>query len=170
MAHQLPKPHYQPQASDPAWLAPVVQFHGHLGPWVVAGARFGMAGLQAVGAQGYFDVELNCAGPFANPPQSCFLDGLQVATGATLGKRTLHWQEAEEIVVRVRNLRSGKTAELRPTAELRRLLATLKSAPLAGSAAARSHGERAPEAVEQMARKVAALSDREILSAEVLRP
>ena len=55
--------------------AQVVQLRGHLGPAVVAGARMGMAGLRAVEAEGYFDVELACEGPFAKPPQSCFLDG-----------------------------------------------------------------------------------------------
>ena len=46
-----------------------------------------MIGLRAVEAKGYFDVEVTCEGPLAKPPQSCFLDGVQVATGATLGKR-----------------------------------------------------------------------------------
>ena len=86
LARRLPQPHYQRQASDPAWLATVVQFHGHLGPAVVAGARMGTAGLRAVEAQGFFDVEVTCEGPLAKPPQSCFLDGVQVATGATMGK------------------------------------------------------------------------------------
>lgn len=57
---RLPEPQYQPQTSDPAWLATVVQFHGHLGPAVVAGARMGMIGLKAVDAKGYFDVEVTC--------------------------------------------------------------------------------------------------------------
>ncbi len=45
---RLPQPHYHRQPSDPAWLAGVVQFHGHLGPSVDAGARMGMIGLRAV--------------------------------------------------------------------------------------------------------------------------
>ena len=75
---QLPQPEYHRQPSDPAWLASVVQFHGHLGPAVVAGARMGMIGLRAVEAKGYFDVEVTCEGPLAKPPQACFLDGVQV--------------------------------------------------------------------------------------------
>jgi hypothetical protein len=43
---RLPTPDYQRQPSDPEWLAQVVQFHGHLGPAVVAGARMGMIGLR----------------------------------------------------------------------------------------------------------------------------
>lgn len=54
---RLPTPHYHRQPSDPAWLVTVVQFHGHLGPSVVAGARMGMIGLRVVEAKGYFDVE-----------------------------------------------------------------------------------------------------------------
>ena len=107
---RLPQPHYHPQPSDPAWLATVVQFHGHLGPSVVAGARMGMIGLRAVEAKGYFDVEVTCEGPLAKPPQSCFLDGVQVATGATLGKRTLQWVQADRLTMRIKNTRTGKTA------------------------------------------------------------
>ena len=66
--NQLPQPDYERQPSDPVWLAAVVQFHGHLGPSVIAGARMGMAGLRAVEAKGYFDVEVTCEGPFAQPP------------------------------------------------------------------------------------------------------
>jgi len=69
-ADRLPTPDYHRQAGDPDWLAQVVQFHGHLGPSVVAGARMGMVGLRAVEAKGHFDVEVTCEGPFAKPPYS----------------------------------------------------------------------------------------------------
>ena len=52
---RLPEPDYPRRSSDPAWLARVVQLHGHLGPSVVAGARIGMVGIRAVEANGYFD-------------------------------------------------------------------------------------------------------------------
>ena len=77
---RLPRPHYDPQESDPAWLKDAVQLHGHLGPMVTFGARMGMAALRAVGAKGYFNVEIVCEGPFAKPPASCFLDGLQIGS------------------------------------------------------------------------------------------
>ena len=120
----LPQPHYHRQPSDPAWLATVVQFHGHLGPSVVAGARMGMIGLRAVGAKGYFDVEVTCEGPLAKPPQSCFLDGVQVATGATLGKRTLQWVQTDGLTVRIKHTGTGNIAVLRPTPALLELLAS----------------------------------------------
>lgn len=110
VADQLPQPDYQRQPTDPAWLASVVQFHGHLGPAVVAGARMGMIGLRAVEAKGYFDVEVTCEGPLAKPPQACFLDGVQVATGATMGKRTLkafdRWAQLTSVSSSVYRLRS----------------------------------------------------------------
>ena len=61
---------------------------GHLGPMLTFGARMGTAALRAVDAKGYFDVEVTCEGPFVKPPESCFLDGIQISTGAnSSGKR-----------------------------------------------------------------------------------
>lgn len=137
---ELPKPQYHPQDSDPGWLAQAVQFHGHLGPWATAGIRFGAAARGAVGAQGYFDLEVRCQGPLERPPRSCFLDGLQVGTGATLGKRNLHWESAEELVVWVKNTRTGQTAEVRPTKRLMEMLSSLQTKPKT-SAAEHDHEE-----------------------------
>lgn len=47
-ADRPPTPDYHRQPSDREWLAQVVQFHGHLGPTVVAGARMGMIVLRAM--------------------------------------------------------------------------------------------------------------------------
>ena len=159
----LPQPHYHRQPSDPAWLAAVVQFHGHLGPSVVAGARMGMIGLRAVDAKGYFDVEITCEGPLAKPPQSCFLDGLQVATGATLGKRTLQWAQADRLTMRIKNTGTGKTAVLHPTPALTELLTSFKPEPKAG--ADHGDGQKADEEqLEAIARKIAVMPEGEIAS------
>ena len=156
----LPSPDYHPQPSDPAWLSQVVQLHGHLGPSVVAGARMGMIGRDAVGAKGYFDVEVTCEGPLAQPPQSCFLDGIQAATGATTGKRTLNWVQADQIAVRIRNTRTGEAAEIRPTPALMELLGSFKTQPKA----AQEHGpgQQDHERLEAVARKIAAMPEKEI--------
>jgi formylmethanofuran dehydrogenase subunit E len=157
---RLPQPQYDRQPTDPPWLAEIVQIHGHLGPAVVAGARMGMAGLRAVDAKGYFDVEVTCEGPLAMPPRACFLDGVQLGTGATLGKRNLSWVQGESVVLRVKNTQTGKTAELCPAPALVSLLAwntpDIKNAP-----------KNSPEAVshlEDVARKIASMSEREILT------
>jgi formylmethanofuran dehydrogenase subunit E len=159
----LPQPQYHRQASDPAWLAEVVQFHGHLGPSVVAGARMGMIGLRAVAAQGYFDVEIVCEGPLAKPPQACFLDGLQVATGATLGKRSLQWVQADHISLQIKNTRNGNVAVLHPTPALMALLGSFKPQPKAE--AGHAGGTTADdEQLEAIARKIAAMPEREVAS------
>lgn len=160
-ADTLPQPDYRPQPGDPMWLARVVQFHGHLGPWVVAGARFGMAGLRAVRAKGYFDVEVFCEGPFGQPPRACFLDGLQVATGATLGKRTLHWVEADRIAVHFKNTATGETATLVPTRPLLALLDSLKPGNKPPGGAATSQ-KAAHAQLESMARRVASMPESDI--------
>ncbi len=108
-----------------------------------------------VGADGYFDVDVTCAGPFAAPPESCFLDGLQVGTGATVGKRNLHEVKAEQILVRVRNTRSGKTVEVRPS---RQLVELLQRAKLQG------HGDHDDERVEQIAREIGTMTDEQLLT------
>jgi formylmethanofuran dehydrogenase subunit E len=157
---RLPQPQYQRQSSaGPAWLATVVQFHGHLGPAVVAGARMGMIGLRAVEAKGYFDVHVTCEGPLAKPPQSCFLDGIQVATGATLGKRNLQWVQADQLTVRVKNIRTGKAVVLHPTPSLMELLASFK--PQSKMAAEHKIDD---EQLAVIARKIAVMPEQEVTS------
>jgi len=139
----LPRPHYERLDSDPPWLAYAAQFHGHLGPWATAGTRLGMAGLRNVGAKGHFDIEVTCEGPFVKPPKSCFLDGLQVATGATLGKRNLLLRRADPIVIRVKNTRTGARAEVRPTPKLLELLGSFKPHPKSEGAKHTDHDHHA---------------------------
>ena len=165
---QLPAPQYHKKPSDPPWLAAVVQLHGHLGPWVVAGARLGMAGARAVDAKGHFDAEVTCEGPFVKPPQSCFLDGVQLGTGATLGKRTIQAIEAKQLVVKVRSPRTKKAVEVRPSQKLMDMLtapppesAKQGGDPSAKEKAVETHKE---EWVEQIARDIAMMPDEEMLT------
>ena len=169
---KLPKPHYQRKDSDPAWLVYAAQFHGHLGPWATAGARAGMAGLRAIRGEGYFDVEVACEGPFAGPPQSCFLDGIQVATGATMGKRNLRWVKSEEVLVRMKNTRTGDQVEVRPTAVLLGLLGSFAPRPKVQTVEEDDAHDRAgrseEDPLETIARKIAALPEKEILSVKAV--
>ncbi len=160
---ELPQPHYHPQPDDPAWLGRAAAFHGHLGPMLTFGARMGMAGLREVGAKGYFDVEIVCEGPMARPPASCFLDGLQVSTGATLGKRNLRWVGGEAIVVRVTNTTTGKTATLTPRKEFLALLP--RPAPDAAKSPAGSPPSQAHDhSLDDLARKIALMPEKDILT------
>jgi arabinogalactan endo-1,4-beta-galactosidase len=162
---RLPTPGYHTQPSDPEWLAQVVQLHGHLGPSVVAGARMGMIGLHAVDARRYFDIEVACEGQLAHLPQSCFLDGFQAATGAATGKQTLNWTHADNLAVLVKNTRSVKTAELRPTPAPTDLLASFK--PVAKAGKGHRPEQQEHECLEAIARTIAALPVSEVAGVNV---
>jgi formylmethanofuran dehydrogenase subunit E len=158
----LPTPHYHKQTSDPAWMKYAVQFHGHLGPMLTFGARMGMAALQAVEAKGFFDVAIECEGPFAQPPASCFLDGLQISTGATLGKRNLRWIESKTIVIHVKNTLTGKTATLQPREEFLALLP--KDDPKGETTKSKPKSSGDDHLFDGLARKIAIMPQKEILT------
>jgi formylmethanofuran dehydrogenase subunit E len=161
---KLPKPHYRPLDSDPTWLKSAAQFHGHLGPMMTFGARMGMAALKAVDAKGYFDVEITCEGPMTKPPESCFLDGLQIATGATLGKRNLEWVKADKIVVHVKNTETGKTATLQPTNAFLALLAQPATDAKGDSESKKREQSRNHQHSDELSRKIATMPENEILT------
>lgn len=169
---ELPTPHYRKKASDPSWLVYASQFHGHLGPWAVAGARAGMTGRTAVGAEGYFDLKVVCEGPFAKPPRSCFLDGLQVSTGATMGKRNLDWVKKGEVLVRVKNTQTGQQVEIRPTAALLELLHSFCPQPKARAHAddsrSRDHDDAHTQLLESIARKIAAMPAKKLFRVQLI--
>lgn len=168
---KLPDPHYDFEPNDPNWLKQAVQFHGHLGPWAAAGARLAIAARDAAGTKGYFDLEVIVEGPFAQPPKSCFLDGVQVATGATWGKRNIEWKPADQIVVRVRNLRTGAMAEARPSDELIKLATSFKPKPkVSGQSESTAEEERHDEELEALARKIAHLPLEALGAVTVLKP
>jgi formylmethanofuran dehydrogenase subunit E len=101
------------------------------------------------------------------PPHSCFLDGVSVATGASMGKRNLQWTEAKDLTVRIKNTHTGVAVEVRPTETLLKLLASLP--PASKEAAAADHTDHAGEqnAVEALARKIAAMPEKEIMTITV---
>jgi formylmethanofuran dehydrogenase subunit E len=124
----------------------------------------GMAALHAVDAKGYFDVEITCEGPFVKPPASCFLDGLQISTGATLGKRNLQWIESEKIVVHVKNTRTGKTARLQPKEEFIALLPQPKTDIKGESESSKKAQAEDDHLFDDLARKIATIPEKEILT------
>lgn len=72
------------QHTPPAWA---FEFHGHQCPFMPIGYRMGRLALERLGAErekdhGFFVVaELG-----EGHPQTCMMDGIQAATGATFGK------------------------------------------------------------------------------------
>ena len=62
-----------------------VEFHGHLGPFLVIGLRMGSLALKLLGLRGYSGLRA-IVETGNEPPLSCIVDGVQVATGCTLGR------------------------------------------------------------------------------------
>jgi formylmethanofuran dehydrogenase subunit E len=118
-----------------------------------------MAGAKAVGAKNHFDVEVMCEGPFDRPPRSCFLDGVQAGTGATLGKRTIHTLDAKNVALKVRNSRSGIAVEVRPSRKLMEMLE-----PPTPPSKMKDSKQPSEEQIEETARRIAAMPDAELLS------
>ena len=63
-------------------------FHGHLGPFVVLGYRMGKLALERSGSAGHFGIEADVHS-ILEPPPSCLIDGVQLGSGCTLGKRNI---------------------------------------------------------------------------------
>ena len=66
-------------------LKQAIDFHGHLGPYLILGLLAGEFALRKLRCKKYFGLQVKVWG--ANKkPKSCLIDGLQLSTGATYGK------------------------------------------------------------------------------------
>jgi formylmethanofuran dehydrogenase subunit E len=145
-----PRPRFEARPDDPQWLIDAVRFHGHLGPWAMLGLRIGQMALADLDCQGYFDVRIDVAGPIARPPARCILDGLQFATGATMGKDAITATVADQFEIRVTNTKTDQTIGYRPTEQFFETIAKM------------SGGQH----VENLAREVARMPLAEIIVRE----
>ena len=89
-------------------------FHGHLGPYVVLGYRMGRLALEKTNSDGHFDLSAEVYSTL-EPPPSCLIDGVQLGSGCTLGKRNItiktysgpaygvfHTHRGETVTIRLR--------------------------------------------------------------------
>lgn len=90
--------------------------HSHLCPRQVLGVRIGLAGAAALG----FDVPrkdkrllviVECDG--------CFADGVEVATGATMGHRTLRLEDVGKIAASFIDVKTEKAVRVAPQSDVR---------------------------------------------------
>lgn len=90
-----------------------VRFHGHPGPFLALGIRMGLLALRLLGSPGYRGITAEVE-TGTEPPLSCLVDGVQVATGCTAGKGNLlikpHGRAAATFAAGQRRLR----VEVRP--------------------------------------------------------
>ncbi|MCR4404172.1 MAG: formylmethanofuran dehydrogenase subunit E family protein [Candidatus Acetothermia bacterium] len=92
------------------------EFHGHLGPFLVCGLRMGLLALRELGSSGHSDLRATVE-TGTIPPLSCLIDGIQVATGCTLGKgniqATAHGRP-RAVFIKARGLKCHLKVELQP--------------------------------------------------------
>jgi len=79
-------------------LKEAVKFHGHLGVFLVLGLKAGLyankkLGKNNVEMHSFIETELF-------PPLSCFVDGVQVATRCTMGKRNIELRNGDSLSVK----------------------------------------------------------------------
>jgi formylmethanofuran dehydrogenase subunit E len=93
------------------FLLRAIEFHGHLGPYLVLGLKAGLYANQTFGrepmkTEAFIETK-------TTPPQSCFADGVQFSTGCTFGKGNIHLKEGEGLQVTFRRNNQKLTLRLR---------------------------------------------------------
>ncbi len=90
--------------------------HSHLCPRQVLGVRMGLAGLSALGLKAPLTTR---TGLVFIETDGCFADGIKVASGATVGHRTLRMQDLGKIAAIFTNIKSGTSLRLAPRLDVR---------------------------------------------------
>jgi formylmethanofuran dehydrogenase subunit E len=85
--------------------------HDHLCPRQVLGVRMGLAGLTAIGLEAPMPHK---AAVVILETDGCFADGIEVATGATVGHRTLRVKDFGKIAAVFANVQTGQAVRLAP--------------------------------------------------------
>jgi formylmethanofuran dehydrogenase subunit E len=106
-------------------LRKAIEFHGHLGPYLILGILAGELALKTLRCEKFFGLDVKVWG--ANKrPKSCLVDGLQLSTGATYGKGNIHKFNSSEIKVFVCKLEDNKKIEISLKEDLINRLNNLK--------------------------------------------
>ena len=85
--------------------------HSHLCPRQVLGVRIGLAGMAALGLEAPISKQ---SGLVIVETDGCFVDGIEVATGATVGHRTLRLGDYGKIAATFVSATSGQAVRLWP--------------------------------------------------------
>ncbi len=95
-------------------LDETARLHGHKGPWLVLGYKAGMKARDILKPATEHDLYCIVYLPLKTP-FTCIIDGLQGATGCTLGKLNIEAREADEdsIKIVIKNRKNDKTIEFR---------------------------------------------------------
>jgi len=101
-----------------------VNFHGHLGPYLVLGLLAGALALKELDCKKHFGLHVKVWGA-KDKPKSCLIDGLQLSTGATYGKGNIEKLHGQSIEIEVAERESGKKIFLTLKNELAKELGRL---------------------------------------------
>jgi formylmethanofuran dehydrogenase subunit E len=100
-----------------------VEFHGHLGPFLVLGVRAGLLANSFLGKDCFKTRAIVTTEP--NPPNSCFVDGIQFVTGCTMGKRNIKLRKGKETSVLF--MKEGQKLRLKVKGRLLESISKIKS-------------------------------------------
>jgi len=120
---KTPRSHtHDPISHSPKML--IKAFHGHLGPYVVLGFRMGKLALREMGAEGHFDISAEVYSVLS-PPCSCIIDGIQLGSGCTLGKRNIEVHPFDGPAYSVFSTKEGSKIIIRLKSEIPGLITSL---------------------------------------------
>ncbi len=88
-------------------LKQAIDFHGHLGPYLVLGLLMGKIAVKRLACRKFFGVNALVRGA-SNKPKSCLIDGIQLSTGCTYGKGNIRKADAKRIEVIFGNSQKDK--------------------------------------------------------------
>lgn len=93
----------------------IKRFHGHGGPWAALGYRAGLLARIRLKPERVHDIKAEVHLRY-EIPYSCFLDGIQIGSGCTVGKRNLSFSDGGDIPVSLFSNKNGQKLkiEIRP--------------------------------------------------------
>jgi formylmethanofuran dehydrogenase subunit E len=90
--------------------------HDHLCPRQVLGVRIGLAGLAALGLESPVN---KTTALIILESDGCFADGIEVASGATIGHRTLHVNDFGKMAATFADVKTGRALRISPALDVR---------------------------------------------------
>ena len=102
-----------------------VDFHGHLGPYLVLGLLMGDYALTRLKAQPHFGLKVMAWGA-KDKPRSCLIDGLQLSTGCTYGKGNIRKYGGRFIKASFLKLNNKKSVDLSVRSEITKMLSRVR--------------------------------------------
>jgi formylmethanofuran dehydrogenase subunit E len=92
-------------------LKSAVDFHGHLGPYLILGILMGDLAIKRLKCKKHFGIKAMIKGAI-NKPKSCLIDGIQISTGCTYGKGNIQKIKGDAIGAVFHNLRNNKKIKI----------------------------------------------------------